>query len=344
MTDHELKSWLAEALIYTNPFNRLSGSVLDDTFGWGMRFDKMWKQLPPYGLILTGPDGCGKHTAAAYMFKILTETHCALHLHGRELCADGYVAATKRLRHILDNRLGDGENSYPWCLVLEGLEDCEFRRELFSWMGQALNEEWFSSPEKEAVLFLILIDSIVEDIPSDLRRYLRLCRMALPAASRRRAYFAKMLPTNALNLEILVNATDGLTYAQMVDLAQNLECTGDNLSDELLREFLEEQYPAPVIPDDPLKSLAQTARLFVERLPELMKHMGTAVRTETIVEKKKDESEIKKEADLTGKQQTEEEELAAYTKKVEAMPGNELGLDLFGEEGMAELEQYRPLA
>lgn len=350
MTDQELKSWLEEAIHGTAPFGILSGDEgLDDTFGWGARFEKMWNGqiLTPdsHGLILTGPDGCGKHTAAAHMFHTLITTHNALLLDGRDLCAGGYIAATHRLRYALDH-LSDG---YPWCLILEGLEDCEFRRELFSWLGQALSFEWFTETGNSPP-FLILIDALVEDIPSVLRRHLRLCRMALPGAGRRRSYFFRAFP-HSFNIDILVKSTDGLTYAQMVDLARNLECARDPqypMSNEELQEFLQEQYPVPAVPDDPLKSLAQSARLFVEQLPELMTHMGTAVGTETIV---KEIVKAPKEEEGNGGQikdpppeQSEEAQMAAYRKQVEEMSGSELATDLFGEDVMADLEQYRPHA
>ena len=46
---------------------------LDDTFGWGEILELMWYKLPQPcagGILLTGPDGCGKHTAAAHMVRL----------------------------------------------------------------------------------------------------------------------------------------------------------------------------------------------------------------------------------------------------------------------------------
>ena len=101
MTDHELRSWLENAEQGTAIFYHYATQMeLDDSFGWGERLSKMWNigvlGPPPQGLLLTGPDGCGKHTAAAHMYQILTENHpaTALVIDGQSLCADGYAAAT----------------------------------------------------------------------------------------------------------------------------------------------------------------------------------------------------------------------------------------------------------
>ena len=347
MTDHELKSWLENAEQGTTPFYHLTSQELDDTFGWGERLCKMWNNgtlaPPPQGLILTGPDGCGKHTAAAHMYNILTETHPtnALVIDGQTLCADGYAAATHRLRYVIDQPK-DGQ---PWFLILEGLEDCGFRRELFTWLGQALVFEWFLEERHPKPLFFILIDSIVEDIPSNLRRYLRLCRMVLPSQNRRKAYFTGLFPEPTFNFDLLVQETDGLTYAQLVDLAQNLKCAlcclwGNQMSDEELQDFLNEQYPVPAA-EEPLRSLAESARLFVESLPELMTHMGTAVLPapipQPIVQPVPQPIVQPAPADPTA----EAEQKMAFQKQTEEMPVPALVLDLFGEERTTRINAIR---
>lgn len=268
MSDHALQSWLDDAFNSTQPLGFLLDPALDDTFGWGARFNQMMGPNQPCGLLLTGPDGCGKHTAAAHMFKILLDTHNALLLNGEELCADGYAVAKQRLRYAIDHP----RDGYPWCLILEGMEDCSFRQQMFSWLGRTLNFEWFGETNNPEPLFLILIDSIGDDIPSILRRHLRLCRMSLPSAARRRAYFKKVdFLKDTINLDLLVDSTAGLTYAQMVDLARNLQCslvydglTGfEKMRDEALMDFLDGQFPEPPM-EDPLQSLAESARQFIE--------------------------------------------------------------------------------
>lgn len=391
MSDHALQSWLDDAFNSTQPLGFLLDPALDDTFGWGARFEQMMGPNPPHGLLLTGPDGCGKHTAAAHMFKILFETHYALLLNGEDLCADGYAVALQRLRYLIDHP----KDGYPWCLILEGMEDCSFRQKLFSWLGRALNFEWFGETNNPGPLFLILIDSIGDDIPALLRRHLRLCRMSLPSADRRRAYFRKIDFQNTVNLDLLVNATAGLTYAQMVDLARNLQCSlidgldgFEKMSDEILMDFLDSQFPEPPL-EDPLQSLAESARQFVEmraglpverplqglpaaqslpasthqsiellttlsadhplhslvdsarqfveKLPDLIAQMGkagvmipnTSVNNGGVIVDPEPES-------------NPEVEMAEFEKKVNDMPVDELCTDLFGSDQMAELNQFRP--
>ena len=48
----------------------------DDTFGWGSLYRKMWfsdysHRPSGTGVLLTGPEGCGKHTAAAHLIREL---------------------------------------------------------------------------------------------------------------------------------------------------------------------------------------------------------------------------------------------------------------------------------
>lgn len=346
MTDHELRSWLENAEQGTAIFYHYATQMeLDDSFGWGERLSKMWNigvlGPPPQGLLLTGPDGCGKHTAAAHMYQILTENHpaTALVIDGQSLCADGYAAATHRLRYVLDHP----QEGNPWFLILEGLEDCDFRRELFTWLSQALVFEWFLEEKHPKPLFFILIDSIVEDIPSPLRRYLRLCRMALPSADRRRAYFTGLFPAPTFNFDLLVQETDGLTYAQLVDVAQNLKCAlyclpdGQMLDGEL-QDFLNDQYPVPAA-QEPLRSLAESARMFVESLPELMTHMGTAVMSAPIPQPIAQPASQPIAQPNTTDPMDEAAQKLAFQKQTEEMPVPDLVLDLFGTERLNAIRQ-----
>lgn len=356
MTDHELQSWLNDLNASIEPLCQIINLTieaekngdkirpLDDTFGWGARFFQMWKKKTldkPRGLLLTGPNGCGKHTAAAHMIRTLYDTHCPLRIRGRELCAEGYAPATRRLRYVIDHPNVIDGNTYPWCLVLEGLEDFDCRRDLLTWLGQVMEASWYESGGDPS-LFVILIDSSEEDIPSVLRSHLRLCRMSAPAASRRRAYFTSArfpMIQNAVNLDLLVASTEGLTYAQLTDLGQNLECTlyclhsdQPNFSDSELMEFLQEQVP-DVSAVDPLQSLAQSARQFIERLPELMTHMGTG----GFVRVKEEGSggvlvDPPPEPMVTPKSKEE------MQKELMEKPVREVTDDLFGKDRLAKME------
>lgn len=336
LNDHELQSWLEHRIKWTDPIYDLIED-LDDTFGWGARFEYLWShdRALPRGLLLTGPNGCGKHTAAAHMFRVLNETHSALMLDGRELCADGYPTAAAKLKYVLRH-----PGSYPWCMILEELEECDCRRKLLTLLGQVLA----SDPS----LFLILIDSHEEDIPSVLRSRLRLCRMSLPTASRRRAFFQKegfFAIRTSVNLQLLVDSTEGLTYAQLADLAQNLECTlycipddQQPFTDDNLKDFLQEQKPDPA-QEDPLRSLAQSARQFLENLPELMTRMGTAVVPAGIVQTPESPDDIVQES--VSEMTDHLPDKSDFEKQVNDMPTKDLANDLFGKERMAKLNASR---
>lgn len=351
MTNHELQSWLDSASASSTPLQnivaqdiaaRTNGtpelSPLDDTFGWGARFEQMRKNKTLDvlgGLLLTGPSGCGKNTAAAHIFRLLEPTHCLLHLNGRELCSDGYGPATQRMRYALDNPA----NGYPWLLILENLEDCDCRLELLTWLGQVVDATVYACGDQPS-LFVILIDSCGEDIPSILRRHLRLCRMAPPTASQRKAYFEKKqfpMIQHAVSVKLLVDATEGLTYAQLVDLAQNLECNlyclprdQASFSDEELLEFLHQQIPAPSL-DNPLQSLAQSARQFIEQLPDLLSHLGTGIVSNPIPTPPVPTTVPTPSPN--GKETREE-----MRKKIQEEPVKEVADNLMGSSRIAELE------
>ena len=365
MTDHELQSWLNNLNKSSEPLCHLINLTieaenndeqirpLDDTFGWGVRFSQMLKKKTldkPRGLLLTGPNGCGKHTAAAHMAHALYNTHCPLLIGGRDLCSEGYASATRRLRYVLDHpNVIDGQ-IYPWCLILDDLEDFDCRRDLLSWLGLVMDMTWYES-EGDPSLFVILIDSCDVDIPSNLRRHLRLCRMSTPGASQRKAYLESSrfpMIQNNVNLKLLVSSTEGFTYAQLADLAQNLECNlyclpSDQpaFSDQDLMEFLQEQTP-DASTGDPLQSLAQSARQFIEHLPDLLTHMGTGSNGGW----QKDREDHNDQNDKKDHNDTSDANITNKTKEQMQQelidkPVKELTNDMFGKERMAEREaQY----
>lgn len=344
MTDHELQTWLNQiAENETHFWNYLDNAPSqDDTFGWGARLRHMWEKEPnrPCGLLLTGPNGCGKHTAAVHMFRILSEEYYVALVNGTALCDGGFASASGRLLGTIKHY---GKENKPLCMILDGLEECGFRKDLFSFLGQILTVSWLRNVQIPPV-FLILIDSYEEDIPAVLRSRLRLCRMALPTASRRRAYLKNndfSMIHVAVNLDLLVDSTAGLTYAQLADLAQNLECTlhllpKDQFSftDEELLDFLQEQLPNPDL-DDPLQSLAQSARQFIEHLPELLAHVGTAAVPAAVTQT----TEVQTSQNQTSSSPPQEllPDKKDFKKEINDMPTIELCTDLFGKERLKQI-------
>lgn len=340
MSDHELQAWLDHRIKLSDPMYDLIED-LDDTFSWGARFDHMWSSQSdrPCGLLLTGPNGCGKHTAASHMFRILNETHSVLLLDGRELCASGYASAVKRLEFVCTHpNCDDHGNPYPWCLILEGMESCSCRQEILTILGQLLTASWLKNRNQPS-LFVILIDSSEADLPSILRSRLRLCRMALPTARCRSAWLKKngseMLQF-AVNLDLLVRSTERFTYAQLADAAWNLRdllsCLPADTSflpDEELKAFLLSQRPA-MEDGDPMQSLALSAQQFLEQLPELMKHMGTAVTVAGSDHSQTSAKPVNENIEAVGVPGQPSRE------SLENMPTKNLASDLLGKEFVSE--------
>ena len=73
MSDHTTAGWqeLSRAL-GKDAVAAILAEPPDDTFGWGATLEQMWREpAHPSGLLLLGPDGCGKHTATLHMMRIL---------------------------------------------------------------------------------------------------------------------------------------------------------------------------------------------------------------------------------------------------------------------------------
>ena len=341
MADREFQSWLEQTENAMNPFYDFIESTrndydktvtLDDTFGWGARFRQMWsiKSDRPCGLLLTGPSGCGKHTAAAHMVHILFDDLYAIQLNGSDLCSSGYETAKARMLGLIGKY---GKEEKPLCLILEGMEHCDCRQELLACLGQVLTASWLGN-KRDPRLFVILIDSCEEDIPSVLRSRLRLCRMSLPNAQRRRAFLLSNAPLlqMTVNLDLLTDSTQGITYAQLLDLIRNLECViyclpedQRSLRDEDLLEFLEEQRPA-MKQENALLILAQSAQQLIEELPQLLNNAAAAAQYTPVVSQTQAAVSQPVLPDLTETaEEPSREDIASQPTKVTAA-------ELYGEE------------
>lgn len=214
-----MSTWREQGKTMGSFLSRLCEEPVDDTFDWGGVLEYLWNSpdFRPMGLLLTGPDGCGKHTAMKHMLKnLLGAPYEIMMLNGSALDESANV------RSELLDEFSQLDDQYV-CLVLDELEGRTCRRDVFEALGVLLTGHYLNRVFYPK-LFVILIDRDEDDIPSSLRSCLLLCRMTLPDGVKRRAYLEERVKRDELwsndeNVERLLTSTRGFTYAQLRDLA-----------------------------------------------------------------------------------------------------------------------------
>ena len=308
---------------------------LDDSFGWGALLDAMWfsengKQLTGSGILLTGPGGSGKHTAAYHMIKgLLSRKYAHVFLTDEDFDAQavGAEVAKERLRGLLDRFY---DQNQALCIVLEQAESFQNIQSVLRFLGESLCEYWLC--EDYPPLFVILIASDDPPVPAPLRGRLRLCRMSLPGEDRRRTF----LENRAGDLRYyvpfhtLISQTDGMSYGELSDVVEHIrtfvDLTDSAISEEKAAAFIQEQKPRPVRVQLPEKVEALIDAL-PQLLPDFLSRIGTVYREAGPVPASVPEP-------VAGPKQ---DDLAGEWEKVNNLPVSVLAEELFGAERVAQM-------
>lgn len=333
--EYSVHNWLNDILdLSALQWEDIKNRKLDDTFGWGAIFAASMEANPDVsgrGLLLTGPQGCGKHNAAAHMMKLLyTEGYDSVFLDGMELDSLGLQQAKECLDMLLDHFY---DQQKGLCICLDEMAACSCRRQLLTCLGQTLYKYRMYRKELNPI-YLILIDE-QEDIPNILRQSLRLCRMSYPDLARRETFLtskAKLL-RNSVSLHTFAKATEGASYAQLLDMIANVEglvdSQGNGLADEGLIAFLSNQMP-PVTGEESLKKLPELLNKLVEQLPNL----ASASVVGTVSSQPANQIAAPVNSDQYARDKR---------KEFEEMKVGDLAADLFGTEGVNEILETHEL-
>lgn len=343
MAGETIKAWLDGILRSAAVMESyIDQEELDDSFGWGALLDSMWfsdggKKLTGSGVLLTGPDGSGKHTAAYHMTKRLLDrgyTHVFLTDEDLDARADGAELAKERLQGLLDQFYDKGQ---ALCMVLELAETFQGIKSALRFLGEALCE--YLLCEDYPPLFVILITSDDLPVPAPLRGRLRLCRMSLPDETRRRTFLENRAEDlrHYVPFDTLLSQTEGMSYAELLDVVGNIRILVDQtdsaLSEEETAAFIRGQ-KLPLKPQAIRVQLLEKAEVLIDTLPQLLTDFASKINTA--------HREARPASDLSPNPaaRPKPENLAGEWERIENLPVRDLANDLFGKEWVVQvLEQ-----
>lgn len=288
------------------------------------------------GILLSGTDDYSKRCAAVQLVQRLqAQAYEGVLLEGAELTDEGAREAKARIDGLLDHFYDAGQGL---CLVLEGMEECACRREVLSFLGQKLCE-YRMYQQDLTPLFLLLLDDREQQIPGLLRSCLRQHRLQLPNQAQRMGYLEKNAKSlrNFMSFAHLSQITEGVSYAQLQDVIEWLECyidsrDGRELTDAELSELLEGQMPAAA-GDNGLQSLSRSVQQLVEQLPELLQSIP-APQVQAMPMQQMPQTAAAQSIPVN-----EEQHMSEQRKMIEEMAPIDLCTDLFGQERTAGLMQ-----
>lgn len=207
--------WLA----YSN------GTPKDDSCGWKSRMRALAGMLPDdelSGILLTGPDGCGKHTCAAQFANAVDEDRFdLLCFNATLLCGrdGGGINPSDFISAVLDDTY---DRKRGLVMVLELPDAAESCDAMLDTLASAVCE-FHVMRDEYPPLILVLIKSDPTGIPQILRERLMSCHMTYPDKAQRLAFLqsrAKSLK-KYVSFEKVAEITDGYSYRSLLDLYQN---------------------------------------------------------------------------------------------------------------------------
>lgn len=282
------------AEIYLRDYLKLANTR--DVLGSKVFVKYLWKDAGYRGLALSGPHGCGKHTTAAYMIDdILSKTkNCQfLFLDGGQLNAE--FSDPLRLRDYIEALVQDtaegkkysrNENDpntvectvsmdgcYDLCFVIQSPES--YRH--WTVLSDLLYQATVLSLEGDLPfrVFTVLISDDRLSLPGMFQRYICSIEVCIPGITRREQFLEQVAKDvfAYISKETALERTEGMSYGQMVNFAQNIRLFINDFSGNDLQEFLKTQAPTP----SPTELIQEYGEMLLERLSHMEREISNAL-------------------------------------------------------------------
>lgn len=359
--ENKINDWIENEIKYQSDayLQYLKMIEADDTFEWGEMIEN-YLQAPSEtlrrkrGLLLTGPNGCGKHTAAYRAVTYLTdETKWASSLRLSEepfecVCVSGrdfsFPDEERGNVYAYLNALLDAFEGKKLCLVVEYPEFSTQCEELLKRLGQFAC--MYYTVEALAPLFLIVITEDEAIIPQMLRERLNQCKMTLPDSAKRMRFlkqngrFEDTLGLSSAKsdafYEELVEATEGQTYAQLRDTIAGMEMRINcDLQDDLSELAQMGAHFSTEAVDTTKQRFYEKALDFMDSLPVLLEKMPAQVSVYERPHETVSASSV--ELALSNDESNSQDEHDKLMDESNNMTGMQLGFDMWGAERTEEL-------
>ena len=278
------------------------------------------------GILYVGDAGCGKHSAAyTGVLQLVNQDFSAVFISG-----DNFNFLTGEQYGIYEglNTLLDSYEQKNLCLVLETPECCIDSSELLRRLGQFAC--MYAVHDELPLLFLMVITEKESCIPNLLRERLSTVRCTLPSAEQRNAFIQSYYENISLftSAEELEEVTECLNFSQLQDLLDYTKnyFEDERADDKLLLEQLYTQLP-PKSTEMYKQLFLQKAIDFIDALPQLLERIPTA-----------NNVQYDRKENLSTEDSTNLQDKNLNIASFDNMTTREIAVDLFGEEGVAEIE------
>ena len=281
-------------------------SRADYSFGWRDVIETTVSEKKAKGLLLTGAEGSGKHTAAEIAVNMLSGDEYGyevIYLSGNDFSfstadieadeqerqgiierEDWDVFTDDIVHTFLDNLLNEfynDERQDNLCIMLENISQCDMSDLIYDRIGRYVR--MYDINEDFPDLFVVVTEPDDRYVKGCLRKYLRLMKMSLPNAAQRR----QMLINRKIDFETaeaIANHTEGFNYSQLRDLAENINVwhSVDEVSSEFYMDFISTQMPEQVSDEKELiysekVQLYQKLGELIDLAPQIIEKMGSNV-------------------------------------------------------------------
>ena len=273
-------------------------AIEDYSFGWKEVIEYTIEHSSVNGILLSGPDGCGKHTAAeiACAFLVNKYNYDIVFLSGEdfsfsdtELKADEHQRQQNIDQNNRDTYTDDVIHSFmeaifneygedfALCLVIDNTDGYENMETVYKRLEKYLC--MYSKEDQPPYIYAVIIEKEPDRLPSALRKRLRTMFMS-PPSQEQRAKMLKKLGIDDTIANIISQSTDGLNYAQLRDIGQNLKVHEMiyDLTNDFYPQYLESQTPVSYeeaekfLSDEKVRLYKKLGEL-IDKVPELLEKL-----------------------------------------------------------------------